>query len=258
MNSRVDGNNINSESAANALMGQIKFSGLTPLGTALQQKIMEPLVLGPARAGRLQKPVLIIAVTDGAPGGEDRFTVVKVIKAANQELARTRYGSDAISFQFAQVGNDMGARKFLEEIDKHVSLGSTGSRAGRIRHSTRLRRAAPRTVADIDGAITQPEIGGLVDTTSNYENEADDSELQLPPLPIPSFGVRSLALVTDLSFSFPLAVLKSNPPYDIALPTFVSKPRANLSPFAASISLPSFGSSSFLWEVFRPSTTPRM
>lgn len=128
MNSRVDGNNINSESAANALMGQIKFSGLTPLGTALQQKIMEPLVLGPARAGRLQKPVLIIAVTDGAPGGEDRFTVVKVIKAANQELARTRYGSDAVSFQFAQVGNDMGARKFLEEIDKHVSPEVQGAR----------------------------------------------------------------------------------------------------------------------------------
>ena len=41
MNSRVDGNNINSEAAASALMQQVKFSGLTPLGTALQQKIME-------------------------------------------------------------------------------------------------------------------------------------------------------------------------------------------------------------------------
>lgn len=43
--------------------------------------IRQPLVLGPARAGRLQKPVLIIAVTDGAPGGEDRYTVVKVHSA---------------------------------------------------------------------------------------------------------------------------------------------------------------------------------
>lgn len=67
MNSRVEGNNIASEAAALALMQQVKFSGLTPLGTALQQKILEPLVLGPARAGRLQKPVLVIAVTDGVP-----------------------------------------------------------------------------------------------------------------------------------------------------------------------------------------------
>lgn len=33
MNSRVDGNNINSEQAAQQLVSQVKFSGLTPLGT---------------------------------------------------------------------------------------------------------------------------------------------------------------------------------------------------------------------------------
>lgn len=67
MNSRVEGNGINSEAAAMQLINQVKFSGLTPLGTALDQKILQPLVLGPARAGRLTKPVLIIAVTDGVP-----------------------------------------------------------------------------------------------------------------------------------------------------------------------------------------------
>lgn len=60
MNSRIDGNNITGEAAAMQLISQVKFSGLTPLGTALQNKILEPLVLGPARAGRLQKPVLVI------------------------------------------------------------------------------------------------------------------------------------------------------------------------------------------------------
>lgn len=67
MNSRVEGNGINSEAAAMQLINQVKFSGLTPLGTALDQKILQPLVLAPARAGRLSKPVLIIAVTDGVP-----------------------------------------------------------------------------------------------------------------------------------------------------------------------------------------------
>lgn len=65
MNSRAEGNNINSQQAAMQLVNQVKFSGLTPLGTALKQKILEPLVMGPARAGRLQKPVLIIAVSVG-------------------------------------------------------------------------------------------------------------------------------------------------------------------------------------------------
>ncbi len=93
-------------------------------------------MLGPARAGQLQKPVLIIAVTDGIPGGEDRYKIVQVITNANRTLSQTRYGPDAVSFQFAQVGNDQKARAFLEELDKH------------------------------------PEIGGLIDTTSNFENEA--------------------------------------------------------------------------------------
>ncbi|BGP20030.1 hypothetical protein JCM10213_000588 [Rhodosporidiobolus nylandii] len=138
MNSRTVGNGITSEAQANQLVGQIRFSGLTPLGTALDQKILQPLLLGPARSGTLRKPLLVIAVTDGAPGGEDRNTLTRVITTASRTLAGTRYGKDALSVQLAQIGNDMGARAFLEEIDNH------------------------------------PEVGSLVDTTSNYEQEADD------------------------------------------------------------------------------------
>ncbi|PRQ70903.1 hypothetical protein AAT19DRAFT_10443 [Rhodotorula toruloides] len=138
MNSRIEGNNIRTEQEAVALVNQIKFSGLTPLGTALDSKVLQPLVLGPARAGQLHKPVLVIAVTDGAPGGEDRHTIVRVLVNASRFLQQTRYGADALSVQLAQIGNDMKARAFLEEIDSH------------------------------------PEVGGLVDCTSNYENEADD------------------------------------------------------------------------------------
>ncbi|KAK4704861.1 hypothetical protein P7C70_g1351, partial [Phenoliferia sp. Uapishka_3] len=146
MNSKIEGNNINSEQAALALVSQVKFSGLTPLGTSLNNKILEPLILGPARQGRLQKPVLVICVTDGVPGGEDRYTIVKAITNAARTLQQTRYGSDAVSFQLAQVGNDQKARAFLEELDVH------------------------------------PEIGELIDTTSNYENEADDMLKANPPV----------------------------------------------------------------------------
>ena len=44
---------------------QAKFGGLTPLGTMLQHKILQPFVLGPAKARSLQKPVLVITITDG-------------------------------------------------------------------------------------------------------------------------------------------------------------------------------------------------
>jgi len=58
-----------------------------------------------------------------------------VILRTDQELKRTRYGPDAISYQFAQVGNDAKATRFLEELDNH------------------------------------PVVGGLVDCTSNFETE---------------------------------------------------------------------------------------
>jgi hypothetical protein len=77
-----------------------------------------------------------------------------VIIRTDQELRRTRYGPDAVSYrwfpflftimgnadfpwgaEFAQVGNDAKATRFLEELDNH------------------------------------PQIGGLIDATSPYEVE---------------------------------------------------------------------------------------
>jgi hypothetical protein len=67
MNSNVEGNNINSEGAAMQLLQQVKFSGLTPLGTSLDRKILQPLLLGPAQQNRLQKPMLIISIVRTSP-----------------------------------------------------------------------------------------------------------------------------------------------------------------------------------------------
>jgi len=138
MNNRLEGNNIASEQQALQLVQQVKFSGLTPLGTGMWNKIIQPLVLGPARANALQKPVLIIAITDGTPAGESKDEIFSVIQRTDAELRRTRYGPDAISYQFAQVGNDQKATRFLEELDNH------------------------------------PQIGGLVDCTSNFELEQEE------------------------------------------------------------------------------------
>lgn len=123
MNSRDGGDGIRSEADAQALVSRIRFTGLTPFGTQLNAKVFEPMLLQPARANQLRKPVLVIAITDGQPAGEDRGTLFRVIQNASNELSRTRYGPDALSIQIAQVGNDVKARQFLEEIDSHPQIG---------------------------------------------------------------------------------------------------------------------------------------
>ncbi|GJN93992.1 hypothetical protein Rhopal_007055-T1 [Rhodotorula paludigena] len=167
MNSPTVGNNITSEQQAQQLVSNIRFSGLTPLGTALDQKIVQPLLLGPARSGQLRKPLLIVGVTDGAPGGEARDTIVRVIKNAKNALSQTRYGPDSLSIQLAQIGNDNGARQFLEEIDSH------------------------------------PEIGGLVDCTSSYEVEEDNFMKTTGQTLTPELWLCKLALgAIDSSYDF--------------------------------------------------------
>ncbi|KAI4206099.1 MAG: hypothetical protein LQ346_001282 [Caloplaca aetnensis] len=127
---------IQSEQMVEQIFSKVQYVGLTPLGTELRNKVIDPLVLGPARAGQLQKPVLVITITDGQPTGEPVNAIVDTVRYASSELSRMpQYGPGAISFQFAQVGNDQQAREFLGKLD------------------------------------SDPQVGQLVDCTSNFENE---------------------------------------------------------------------------------------
>lgn len=123
MNSAVQGNGIRSKTDAEALISQVRFQGLTPMGTSLKQKVLEPMVIGPAKSGQLQKPVLVIAITDGQPAGEPRRAAADAIRHAVDEVSRTRYGRGAVSFEFAQVGTDLKAREFLGELDEDPTIG---------------------------------------------------------------------------------------------------------------------------------------
>lgn len=123
MNSTEQGNGIKSEQQVNHMVANTKFSGLTPMGRELQNKILGPLVLGPARSGQLRKPVLVITITDGQPTGESPTDVAKIMKNASMELERSRFGKGALAFQFAQVGNDLKAREFLSKLDEEPSIG---------------------------------------------------------------------------------------------------------------------------------------
>ena len=124
MNSDVQGNNIRTERDAEQLIDRVPPKGLTPMGTSLRNKVLEPLVIAPARAGQLRKPVLVITITDGQPAGEGPTAVFDAIRYATGELSRMpRYGAGACSFQFAQVGNDLKAREFLSRLDSDPGIG---------------------------------------------------------------------------------------------------------------------------------------
>lgn len=146
MNSVEVGDGIRSADDVNKLVSRVRFQGLTPLGTNLRNKVLDPLVVGPARSGRLQKPILIITITDGQPAGEPRDAVAEVIRYSSEEVSRTPYGRGAVSFQFSQVGNDTRAREFLASLDE------------------------------------DPRIGGLIDCTSNFEVEQDEMSRANPPV----------------------------------------------------------------------------
>merc|ERR1711939_864301 len=147
MNFPDQGNNIRSEQQVTEMISRTRFSGLTPMGRELDNKILRPLVLQNARNGTLRKPVLVITITDGQPTGESSGDVARIIKNASDELARNpRYGKGALAFQFAQVGNDLKAREFLSKLDE------------------------------------EPMIGDIIDCTSNYEVEADEMSRANPPV----------------------------------------------------------------------------
>jgi hypothetical protein len=124
MNSNIEGNRVTTEQDVENLVAQVQFKGLTPMGTQLKNKVIEPLVMQPARTGRLTKPVLVISITDGQPAGEPPNSLFDAVKNASSELAQMpRYGRGALSFQFAQVGNDLRARDFLSKLDNDPTVG---------------------------------------------------------------------------------------------------------------------------------------
>lgn len=119
------GDHIRDARQINQIVDSIKFSGLTPMGRELRKKVVDGIVLRDARQGTLKKPILVIAITDGQPAGDDSPDATsKTISYAIQEMARAVPGSQgAIAFQFAQVGNDTKAREFLGRLDADPNVG---------------------------------------------------------------------------------------------------------------------------------------
>ena len=124
MNSNVNGDGVRNSAEVEALFSQVKFTGITPLGTNLNKKVIQPFVVGQAQSNTMNKPVLTIAITDGEPSGEHRMMIRDVIKNTREFLSKTKYGPNAFALQIAQVGKDEKTQRFLGELDNDPYVGS--------------------------------------------------------------------------------------------------------------------------------------
>jgi len=103
MNSNLQGDNIRDSISAANLLARCQFSGMTPLGTQMHARILKPMVEAAIANRTLQKPVLVITITDGEPTSEPESKIVKVIKNMKAFASKSQYGSGAVAFEFAQV-----------------------------------------------------------------------------------------------------------------------------------------------------------
>ena len=115
---------ISSEQQADTLTRQVPFQGLTPIGTQLDEQIIKKIILGRPEPNKRPKPFLVIIITDGQPAGEERETLQNVLRhTIKTVVSNPRLGRGAVSFQFAQVGNDKGAQAFLSMLDNDKTIG---------------------------------------------------------------------------------------------------------------------------------------
>lgn len=146
---------IRTEQQIQAVLQGKKYKGLTPFGTKLRQKVIDPIVLPKLRQPR--KPILVIGITDGQPAGENNGSLEDTIRYAVNSTSNL--GPGAVAFQFAQVGNDQKATEFLGKLD------------------------------------SDPQIGSMVDCTSNFENESAEMARAQPPVDLtPDLWVLKLIL----------------------------------------------------------------
>lgn len=86
-NDTANSNNLNSNAVAQKI-NSIKFAWIgTPLGTNLKKKILQPFIYSVINSGkRLERPYLIMIITDGAPWREKSDTFRNVILECSRRL----------------------------------------------------------------------------------------------------------------------------------------------------------------------------
>lgn len=110
--------NVTGKTVKTVLKGH-NYGGVTRIGTELKKKILDRFI-----TKDMQKPLLIIIITDGAPEGEATGLLESVIISCITNLAKDGYkGPQSVAFQFSRVGNDTGAQKLIQDLDDHPTVG---------------------------------------------------------------------------------------------------------------------------------------
>lgn len=167
-------NQTDSNVVENSING-VKFYGGTPLGSALRRKIVQPFVLDRISSRSFTKPLMVIILTDGV--ADDNPQVEQCLADAKKALYTNNLGKGCV-FQFAQLGKDLSAQKFLEQIDNNGggsginALNKFKNKLGSVFGSSKASGSSP--VSSRYGEMASAGYGDIVDCTSGYDLESAD------------------------------------------------------------------------------------
>ncbi|CCX07785.1 Similar to hypothetical protein [Tuber melanosporum Mel28]; acc. no. XP_002835367 [Pyronema omphalodes CBS 100304] len=104
------------------LMPMIKYDGISMIGTQLEAKILKHYIYEPAK---LEKPLLVVTITDGDGGKEDvlRKTLMACVSEMQSGQKKSEMGGNAVAFYFARVGNNKKAADLIQRLDKDKDIG---------------------------------------------------------------------------------------------------------------------------------------
>lgn len=96
---------IRNEQQVEQLLANKRYKGLTPFGTELRKKVIDGMLVPSLRSGQMQKPLLIISITDGQPAGENQNALVETVRYAVDNARRSPYVSYIVPSRDIHLAN---------------------------------------------------------------------------------------------------------------------------------------------------------
>lgn len=124
LNSPISGDNL-THTEILQYYDSIGPTAMTPLGTTLRRRILEPLVYNvlPSRPNRkLERPLLICVITDGMPNQEPITAFEEAIADCRRFLRQAGSQPTQVRFCVNQIGGDSSAAGFLERLRRNQEI----------------------------------------------------------------------------------------------------------------------------------------